>query len=55
MSRIYTWIWTRWPGRPWTHAIRDSYQKHRLQWLFCTFGLGIVIGHIFWGDDHEDI
>ncbi len=45
----YKWLWTRIGGRPWTYIIRDSYHANPLIWILVTLGLGVLLGHLFWG------
>ena len=47
---MYKWLWTRIGGRPWTYIIRDSYHNHEMTWILCTFGFGLLVGHLFWRD-----
>ncbi|MDD4986413.1 MAG: hypothetical protein PHQ43_11640 [Dehalococcoidales bacterium] len=45
----YKWIWSKVGGRPWTYIIRDSYHRYPILWLAILTGLGILLGHLFWG------
>ena len=49
LCRLYKTMWSRVGGRPWTYIIRDSYHRKPLLWLALAMGIGILLGHIFWG------
>ena len=49
LCRLYKTIWSRVGKRPWTYIIRDSYHRWPLLWLTLATGIGILLGHIFWG------
>jgi hypothetical protein len=53
IGKIYRWIWSRIGGRPWTYIMRDFYHDHPLIVLFCTLGIGTLLGHLFWGTPWE--
>ncbi|MBE9512488.1 MAG: hypothetical protein IMY77_00270 [Chloroflexi bacterium] len=46
---LYKTMWSRVGRRPWTYIIRDSYHRKPLLWLGLATGIGILLGHIFWG------
>ena len=50
LERIYRFVWTRIGGRPWTYIIRDSYHQRPLLWLALLTLIGILLGHLFWGE-----
>lgn len=45
----YKWLWTHIGGRPWTYIIRDFY--HEYPWIVIPIiaGLGVLLGHLFFG------
>ncbi len=49
LFRLYRALWSRMGGRPWTYIIRDSYHHRPLLWLALSSGIGILLGHLFWG------
>ncbi len=49
LSRLYRTLWSRLGGRPWTYIIRDAYHQRPLVWLALATGLGVLLGHLFWG------
>lgn len=49
LFRLYRALWSRMGGRPWTYIIRDSYHNKPLFWLALSSGIGILLGHLFWG------
>jgi hypothetical protein len=49
ITRLYKSLWIRLGGRPWTYIIRDSYHQRPLLWLALTTGIGVLLGHLFWG------
>jgi len=49
LQDLYKKMWSRVGGRPWTYIIRDSYHNHPLLWLAVSTGIGLLLGHIFWG------
>jgi hypothetical protein len=49
LGSLYKKLWSRFGGRPWSYIIRDSYHQRPLLWLALATGLGILLGHIFWG------
>lgn len=51
---LYKKLWSVVGKRHWTYIIRDFYHHHPLIVLFCTLGIGTVLGHIFWGKDWID-
>ena len=46
---LYKWLYSRIGGRPWTNIARDFYHHHPVIVGFLTLGIGILIGHLFWG------
>ncbi|GAJ06466.1 unnamed protein product, partial [marine sediment metagenome] len=46
---LYRALWSRIGRRPWTYIIRDSYHSKPLLWLALATGIGILLGHLFWG------
>ena len=51
---LYRWLWSRIGGRPWTYIIRDFYHHHPVIVGFLTLGIGILIGHLFWGTPYKE-
>ena len=45
LGRLYRYLWEWWPGRPWTYAIRDSWHKYQLLYIFALLLVGVVLGH----------
>ncbi len=52
ISKLYKMLWSRIGGRQWTYIARDYYHQHPMPILGIVFGLGIAVGHIFWGDKY---
>ena len=52
ISKLYKILWSRVGGRQWTYIARDYYHQHPMPILGIVFGLGIAVGHIFWGDKY---
>lgn len=50
LARIYKALWSRIGGRPWSYILRDSYHQRPLLWLMLATALGILLGHLFWGE-----
>ena len=49
LAALYRAIWSRYGGRPYTYMIRDAWHHYPLLWIFGLAGLGVVLGHLFWG------
>ena len=45
IERIYTWLWTRIGGRPWTYIIQDHWKRYQFVWIVGLVTAGVWLGH----------